>query len=277
MRSNGPTLLALPPFRGLTRKIILLTGISFLLFFLVRLVVPKLAETLFYLLILLPEEAPKLVWQFVTWPFVPDGFLNVLFALLSLWYFGSSLEEERGTRWFGEVFFVASIGGAVLATLISLTIGRHLLPIIGPSSESSHGMWPVVLAVLIVFARLHPNETLTFDFIFRARAKYIAAIFLLIYLVIDYATSRRFDALNTICNCLAALIFVQIAPRQGLRHGVSESWFGLRNRYYRGKRRRAAKKFQVYMRKQGKDVNIDASGRYIGLDDDDPDDRRRMN
>jgi hypothetical protein len=53
--------------------------------------------------------------------------------------------------------------------------------------------------------------------------------------------------------------------------------FGLRNRYYRAKRRRAAKKFQVYMRKQGKDVSIDSSGRYIGLDDDDPDDRRRMN
>jgi hypothetical protein len=31
------------------------------------------------------------------------------------------------------------------------------------------------------------------------------------------------------------------------------------------------------MRKQGKDVSIDSSGRYIGLDDDDPDDRRRMN
>jgi hypothetical protein len=30
------------------------------------------------------------------------------------------------------------------------------------------------------------------------------------------------------------------------------------------------------MRKQGKDVSIDSSGRYIGLDDD-PDDRRRMN
>jgi hypothetical protein len=135
-----------------------------------------------------------------------------------------------------------------------------------------------VVTLLVVFGRLHANETLTFDFIFRARAKYIAAIFLLIYLVIDWFTGRRFDALNTICNCVVAWIFVQVAPRRGLNHGVSETWFGLRNRYYRAKRRRAAKKFQVYMRKHGKDVNIDASGRYIGLDDDnDPNDRRRMN
>jgi hypothetical protein len=31
------------------------------------------------------------------------------------------------------------------------------------------------------------------------------------------------------------------------------------------------------MRKQGKDVSIDSSGRYIDLDDDDPNDRHRMN
>jgi hypothetical protein len=44
---------------------------------------------------------------------------------------------------------------------------------------------------------------------------------------------------------------------------VSELWFGLRNSYYRAKRRRAAKKFVVYMKKQGKDVSLDAEGRYV--------------
>jgi membrane associated rhomboid family serine protease len=276
MRSNGPTLLALPAFRGLTRRLILLAAFSFIFFLVLGVVSPKLAGTIAGLLVLLPAEAPRLIWQFVTWPFVPDGILNVLFALLSLWYFGSALEEERGTRWFGELFFVASIGGAVLATLFSLIFGGHL-SFLGMPGAESNGMWPIVLALLVVFARLHANETLTFDFIFRARAKYIGAIFLLIYLIIDYFTGRRFDALNTICNCIVAWIFVQLAPRGGLRYSVSETWFGLRNRYYRSKRRRAAKKFQVYMRKQGKDVSIDDSGRYIGLDDDDPDDRRRMN
>ncbi|HTV07926.1 MAG TPA: rhomboid family intramembrane serine protease [Candidatus Aquilonibacter sp.] len=277
MRSNGPTLLALPPFRGLTRKLIILAGVSLVFFFILGIVARGFEETLYYLLVLLPEEAPKMIWRFVTWPFVPDGFLSFLFAMLSFWYFGSALEEERGTRWFGELFFVSVIGGGILTTLISLTIGRYFLPIIGPPGKYSEGLWPIVIALLVVYARLHANETLTFDFIFRARAKYIAAIFLVVYLVIDYFVLRRVDALNTICNCLVAWIFLQVAPRRGLRHGVSETWFGLRNRYYRGKRRRAARKFQVYMRKRGKDVNIDASGRYIGLDDDDPNDRHRMN
>lgn len=274
MRSNGPTLLALPAFRGLTRKLIILAIASFLFFFILGLVSPSLGGTIAGLLILHPEFAPKLLWEFVTWPFVPDSLLGLIFALMSLWFFGSALEDERGTRWFTELFFFTSIAGAALATILSLILNR-VLPIL--SAGASNGLWPVTLALLLVYARLHADEPMTFNFIFRARAKYIAAGFLLFYLVIDLFTRRHFDALNTICNCLFAWVFLQMAPRRGLRQGVSEGWFGLRNRYYRAKRRRAAKKFQVYMRKQGKDVSIDSSGRYIGLDDDDPNDRRNMN
>ncbi len=274
MRSSGPTLLALPAFRGITRKLIILAIASFLFFFILGIVAPRLSGTLLGLLILTPELAPKLLWQFITWPFVGDGLLSLIFALLTLWYFGSALEDERGTRWFTELFFFTSIGGAVVATLLSLTLGR-VLPII--STGISCGLWPVALALLLVYAGIHANEPMTFNFIFRARAKYIAAGFLLFYVVIDFYTGRRFDALNTICNCIFAWMFLQMAPRGGLRRGASEGWFGLRNRYYRARRRRAAKKFQVYMRKQGKDVSFDESGRYVGLDDEDPDDRRRMN
>jgi membrane associated rhomboid family serine protease len=274
--SNGPVLLALPAFRGLTRKLILLAIGSFLFFLVLGIVSPGLAGTLSNLFVLHPDLAPKLIWEFVSWPFIADSVLGLIFALLSLWYFGSALEDERGTRWFTELFFFTTIAGAILATLLSLSLGRFL-PIISAPGKSSNGLWPVVLALLLVFARLHPEESMSFNFIFRARAKYIAALFLLFYLVVDIYIMKRFDALNTICDCLAAWLFLQLAPRKGLRHRVSETWFGIRNNFYRARRRRAAKKFQVYMRKQGKDVNIDASGRYIGLDDDDPNDRHRMN
>ena len=274
MRSSGPTILALPAFRGLTRKIILLAIISFLFFFITGLTAPRLSGTIAGALVLQPTLAVKMPWQFVTWPFVPDSILGLIFGLLSLWFTGAVLEDERGTRWFAELFFSTTIAGALLATIVSLTLGR-ILPVIGPGI--SNGLWPVTLALLLVYARLHADDPMTFYFVIRGRAKYIVAGILLFYLVIDFYVGRRFDALNTICNCLVAWLFLQMAPRRGLRHSASEGWFGLRNRYYRAKRRRAAKKFQVYMRKQGKDVSIDSSGRYIGLDDDDPNDRRRMN
>jgi hypothetical protein len=58
----------------------------------------------------------------------------------------------------------------------------------------------------------------------------------------------------------------------------SEGLFSLRNNYYRWKRRHAARKFEVYMRKQNRDVRFDNEGRYIDPDEKrDPNDRRWMN
>ena len=51
--------------------------------------------------------------------------------------------------------------------------------------------------------------------------------------------------------------------------------FGIsRQAYYRWKRRRAAKKFEVYMRSQGRTVMFDGSGKQI---DEDHDDKKRWN
>ena len=276
MRSNGPVLLALPAFRGLTRRLILITLIVFAGLFVLGFISPGLTGTIMNLNMLHPDQATRLIWQFVTWPFITRSLLGLLFSLLSLWFFGSALEDERGTRWFGELFFTATIGGAILATLISLTLGRYLY-IINAADKSTSGLWPIVLTLLLVYARIHPEETMRFNFIFRARAKYLAAISFIVYIVYDVIIIQRFDALTTICVALTAWLFMQFAPVRGLRFAASEGWYSIRNSYYRAKRRRAAKKFTVYMRKQGKDVSIDASGRYIGLDDDDPSDRNRMN
>ena len=54
-------------------------------------------------------------------------------------------------------------------------------------------------------------------------------------------------------------------------NAASEGFYGMRNSYYRWRRARAARKFQVYMGKQGREVHFDKEGRYV-----DPDDRRRM-
>jgi DNA-binding transcriptional regulator/RsmH inhibitor MraZ len=75
-------------------------------------------------------------------------------------------------------------------------------------------------------------------------------------------------------GALAGLVYIRMAPRRGLSFGLSEQWYGLRNRYYRWKRRRAARKFEVYMRSQGRNVRLDSKGRQI---DDDPNDKSRWN
>ncbi|OLE14509.1 MAG: hypothetical protein AUG89_01615 [Acidobacteria bacterium 13_1_20CM_4_56_7] len=49
---------------------------------------------------------------------------------------------------------------------------------------------------------------------------------------------------------------------------ISERYFALRNSYYRWKRRRAARKFEVYMRDHNRTVTFDEHGNYIPPEED---------
>ena len=130
-----------------------------------------------------------------------------------------------------------------------------------------------------MYARLHPDQELNFNFLLRLKAKYMAALYLLVYLAILLSMHERFQTAVVLCNALSGWLFVQFAPRKGLRFAATEQAFGVRNAWYRARRRRAAKKFTVYMQKQGRDVQFDESGRYLDPDAErrDPKDRKWMN
>ncbi len=262
-RSNGPIQLSLPPFRGVTRRLILVALASFFGLAVLRIVSSGAAGMLAGLLVLQPLAVVHgWVWQLVTYPFVGGGLLGMAFALLSVWFFGSALEDERGARWMGEYFFAATVGGGLVACLLTLAAGERV-PGLDASAVYTTSLWPYVLALVLAFARFHADTPLRFNFIFQVKAKYLAAIYLLFYLGLALVGGDRFGALVALCNAGAGYAYLQLAPRRGLRVAASEGWFGLRNRYYRAKRRRAAKKFTVYMRKQGKEVSLDADGRYV--------------
>jgi membrane associated rhomboid family serine protease len=272
-RSNGPITLSFPAFRGLTRRLILLVLAGFFGMAVLGLVSQNLEMTLLGLLQLNPSTAlGREAWQLVTYPFIGGGLMGTAFALLSVWYFGSTLEDERGGRWLLEYFLTATVGGGLIACLLWYA-GRNHVPgfadILGGTT-----MWPAVLALLLAFARFHAEEQVRFNFIFQIKAKYLAAVYLLFYLGWALIGGNKFAAVLALANALAGYGYLRFAPRGGLRLAVSEGWFGVRNAWYRSKRRRAAKKFTVYMRKQGKDVSLDADGNYV---EPKPTDRTWMN
>lgn len=280
--ARNPVTVALPPFSGVTRRIILtLVAVFFLV--LVLSLAPTLAALVVDQSMLHPDKALGLeVWQFITYPFINTGLLSMLLACLSLWFFAAALEDERGGLWLGEFFFSSTVGGGLLACVLSRTVLARV-PELGPGSRAS-GAWGAVLAILLAYAWFHPDEELRFNFLFRVKAKYLAAIYLLVYLAMTLTGGGRFDALVVVCAAAAGFVYLRFAPRRGLRFAASEGWFGWQNSYFRWKRRRAAKKFTVYMKKQGKDVSLDASGRYVSLDEErdrrarrDPNDRSWMN
>ncbi len=151
-----------------------------------------------------------------------------------------------------SIWLATTLGGGVLAALIAATGVTGLDPRFPVGS-----LWPAVMAIMLAFgwkSMAKMTSTTSFSFV---KAKYLVAIYLLIYLALVLVGNDRVGALTAVCAAGSGYLYLKFAPRRGLSYAASEGWFGLRNSYYRAKRRRAAKKFTVYMKKQGKDVNID--------------------
>jgi hypothetical protein len=110
-------------------------------------------------------------------------------------------------------------------------------------------------------------------FVIGIKARYMAIIYALVAIAMMFGSMRMY-AFAQIGGALAGFAFIRMAPRRGVSFLLSEKWYGLRNGYYRWKRRRAAKKFEVYMRSQGRTVKFDGSGKQI---DEDHDDKKRWN
>jgi membrane associated rhomboid family serine protease len=274
LRSNNPITLSFPAFRGATRRIVLAALACYVFFLVGGLVLPRVFVGLEAMLVLQPVQlvGHGWVWQPFTYSFAPNGLLSEAFALLSVWLFGAMLEDEFGSRWLTEFFVVATAGGGLLACALSYGFaGRYAA--LDPYN-SAYGMWPAVLALLLAFARFHGEEELRLYFLINVKAKYVAALFLLVYVVGALFGGDKFGAMEAICVALAAYVYLRVVPRRGLQFTVSERWFGMRNAYYRSKRRRAGKQFEVYMKKQGKDVNVSSQE---PRDPRDPNDKRWMN
>jgi membrane associated rhomboid family serine protease len=266
MRSNGPIMLALPPFRGATRKLILAALVMLAIVIVLDMIFPAPpAGTMLF--ILTPQLAfHRMPWQFVTYALLGRGILNTLFALFSIWISGSILEAERGGDWLLEYLAVSAIGGGLVASALSVA---HL-HWMGPYS-STFGLWTMAIVLLLAMAYILPSTPFRILFLpVGVKVKYLAATFLGIDITMSLLAHDFFSVTVTMSVALCAFAYLRLTPLRGLRYAASESWFGLRNSFYRAKRRRAAKKFTVYMRKQGKDVNVDPEPR-------DPNDKRWMN
>lgn len=277
--ARNPVTVTLPPFHGMTRRLVLTLLAMYFGLMVLRLVSASTADLIENFMSLHPDIAigPG-VWQYFSYPFINHGLLSMLVGCLTVWFFGAVLEEERGGKWLLEYFLVSTAGGALLLCVASRTVFRHDAHGLEPSA-STWGIWPAILALVLAYAYFHPEQELSFNFLFRVKAKYLAAIYLLVYFALAFSNEARMHVVAALCAGLAGYLFLRMAPRRGVRHAFSERWFGLRNAFYRRKRQKAARKFTVYMKQQGRDVNIDSEGKYIPFDKDrrDPNDRRWMN
>lgn len=263
-------ILNFPDFRGFTRKLILWNlGAYFVLLILGFVAAPFASEVLRIAALIPPYFLHGYLWQIVTYSFVHQGILGTALELLSLWFLGSFLETNHGPRWLTELFFVSVIGAGLTAVALSLVMRGDLGAVL-------YGCFGGIFGLLVAFGVLYGDmEFMLFPLPMTMKAKYLVIVYMLIAVAMVFSSNRVF-ALAQLGGALAGFIYIKSAPRRGYALAASESYFGMRNGFYRWKRRRAAKKFEVYMRKQNRDAHFDKEGRYIGSEKD-PNDRRWMN
>ncbi len=263
MRRSQSTTLNLPPFAGMTRRLILLNVGVFFAIAILSWVSRPVVEAIVSHLILVPKALLRgEIWQLATYSVIGQGILGVLFSMLTLWFTGSLLESSYGGRWVAELYGVSVIGGALVAAAVSFTriFGLH------PASAAV-GPRAGIFGLLIAIAMLFGDQEFLLWFVLRLKAKYMVAIYILIAVAILLKQADSFNALLQLSGAFCGFLYVRFAPRRGLAFGFTEQMFGMRNDYYRWKRRRAARKFEVYMRKQNREVHFDQDGRYVDPDE----------
>ncbi|HEX4651004.1 MAG TPA: rhomboid family intramembrane serine protease [Granulicella sp.] len=268
MPRSGPITMTFPPFAGTVRRLILANLVVFFGMYLLQWISPLSYVQLYQHLLLEPAAVLRgEFWQLLTYAFLQTGILDILFGMLTLWFTGSLLEGAYGSRWLSELYFTSAVGGAILATVISFTNLFGMRP-----DVAAVGAWAGIFGLLVAIGMLFGEQEFLLWFVLRVKAKYMVTIYILIAVAILLKDHNAFSALLELSGALCGYLYVKFAPRRGLAFGLSERYFSVRNNYYRWKRRRAARKFEVYMRKQNRVVHFDKDGRYV-----DPDELRRRN
>lgn len=235
--------LGFPDFRGFTRRLVLWNlGAYFLLLILGVASASAVARIDAYLgLVPWMVLHRGYIWELGTYWAIHHGILNTAFELLSLWFLGSFLEENHGARWLGEIFFFSVVGSGLAGVALAAATGM--------SQVLLYGCWGGIFGLLIAFGVLYAEmQFMMFPLPFMIKAKYLVAVYMLIMLAMLFSSQKVF-AFSQLGGALFGYLYIKFAPRRGFAFAGTESLFGLRNRYYRWKRRRAAKKFEVYMRK----------------------------
>jgi membrane associated rhomboid family serine protease len=267
----GSTPFAFPEFRGATRRLVLWNLAAYFVL-LLALVAFHLSEIdVASALGFLPGAfLHGALWQPFTYSFIHFGITGTLFELLSLFFIAGFLESYHLPGWVIGLYAASVLGTAAAAAAIyacSHALGFSVAAI--PLTGCFGGIFGLLAAIGILYGDV---QFLLF-FTIGIKARYLVAIYALVSIAMLFGQQRMY-AFAQLGGALAGLLYIHLAPRHGFSLGLSEQWYALRNRYYRWKRRRAARKFQVYMRRHGRNIRLDGNGRQI---DDDANDKSRWN
>jgi membrane associated rhomboid family serine protease len=255
-----------PPFEGWVRRIILACTGVYLLQAMLRVFAPSAAFMMQEWFALIPSAVIQhgKLWQVVTYSLLHANFGHVFFNMLTLWFIGAYLERDWGPRRFIECYVFCVVGAALVTIAVAYT---HFLGM-GPGTGTvgaSGGIFGLLMAFGILYA---DQEMFLFPLPFRIKAKYLVGIWVVVAIVAVFEPSQGGIAVFAhLGGLFFGFLFVKFLPSRGLSYAASERYFSARNSYYRWKRRRAARKFEVYMKDHDRKATFDEHGNYVPPDD----------
>lgn len=274
MARYGSTPFSFPDFHGATRRLVLVNLCAYFILLLLGLALPQQASAVSGAFSFFPGAfLHGALWQPITYSLVHFSLIGTLFELLSLWFLAGFLENLHPSGWVLGLYLVSLLGTVAAATAIyvcSATLGFSApqVPLFGCAGG--------IFGLLVAIGTLYGDMEFLLFFTIGIKARYLVAIYALLSIAMLFSDQKMY-AFAQLGGAVAGLLWVHFAPRRGLSLPTttfSEPWYGFRNKYYRWKRRRTARKFEVYMRKQGRTVRFDGNGRPIHYD---PDDKSHWN
>jgi len=131
-------------------------------------------------LVLVPGRLLEQPWSLLTFPFVHRDPLGILFTLLTLFFFGGSLEDRWGGRGFLKFCAASAAGSALLAILLSVGSGMAMVPV--------SGFTGVIYGLLLALALYWPDMEISIWGIIPVKAKWLAIVTAVIGFILSVQT-----------------------------------------------------------------------------------------
>jgi membrane associated rhomboid family serine protease len=262
------SVMGFPPFRGAVRQIILASAALYVVLLLLLAFARPYGDALTLIGSLNPEAIHHgWLWQFVTYAFVYVDPMDFVLSIAGIYFLGYAVEQQIGSARFYGLFF----GSTILAG-----IAGFALSLLGPVLHSASfgqgraaGCGAAANAILMVFYLFNRTAPIMlFPIPIQLPVKWI--VLGIGGIETAYLLLHQFDLFDFVLllGLGAGYIWYSLFLTRRSKLQISERYFALRNSYYRWKRRRAARKFEVYMRDHNRTVTFDEHGNYIPPEED---------
>jgi membrane associated rhomboid family serine protease len=266
MPRNTSATTGFPRFSGAVRNLVLINTAVFIVLLLLMSFARDQAQWILARGLLSPEAIKHgWIWQFFTYGFLHVEPLNFLFSMLGIYFIGSAVEAQTGPKRFVELYLVSLVGAGLFGFVLSLT---------GVVAQGAAvGSGPAANALLMVFYLLYRDARVMPMFIpIPIPIKYIVMFTAAVegaYLLLS--NFSLFYMVQLLGLGTGYLWYRFMWRRLNIFGFFGDQAVSLQNSYHRWKRRRAGKKFQVYMKKHNQDAKdyFDEYGNFRPPDDKD--------